>query len=150
MTRLLPERFVGGWTLLRWEIVYDGGERRTQPFGAGATGLITYTADGWMSASIMAAGRAPFATQNPREASADDRARAFDGYFSYAGRWRVEGRRVLHDVSIALNPAMLGTLQVRDARFAGRTLELSALERTRNGGTRLHRLLWTRARGMRR
>ncbi len=64
----------------------------------------------------------------------------------YGGRWRIEGRRVLHEVSIALNPAMVGTVQVRDARLAGCTLELSALERTRDGGTRLHRLLWTRAR----
>lgn len=144
MTRLRAERILGGWSLVRWEIVYDAGARRTLPFGEHATGLITYTADGWMSASIMASARTPFATNNPRDATADERARAYDGYFSYAGRWRISGRRVLHDVSIALNPAMVGSTQVRDARLVGRTLELSALERTRDGGTRFHRLLWRR------
>jgi hypothetical protein len=150
MTRLRAEQIVGGWSLVRWEIVYDAGARRTQPFGENATGLITYTPDGWMSATIMASGRQPFATANPRDASVEERARAYDSYFSYAGRWRIDGRRVVHDVSIALNPAMVGTPQVRDARCAGRTLELSALERTRDGGTRLHRLLWKRVKAARR
>lgn len=150
MTRLRAEQIVGGWSLVRWEIVYDGGARRTQPFGENAAGLITYTHDGWMSATIMAAGRPPFATPNPRDATVDERARAYDGYFSYAGRWRIVGRTVVHEVSIALNPGMVGTPQVRDARLSGRTLELSALERTRDGGTRLHRLLWKRAKVARR
>jgi hypothetical protein len=52
---------------------------------------------------------------------------------------------VLHDVEIALNPAMVGSTQVRDARRSGRRLELSALEAVR-GGTRFHRLLWERPR----
>lgn len=145
MPRLLPERIVGAWRLVRWEVVYDADERRTLPFGPDATGLLTYTADGHMSATLMAAGRQPFAAANPRDASAEERARAYDGYFSYAGRWRLAGRRVLHDVDIALNPAMVGSTQVRDARLTGRRLELSALEAV-GGGTRFHRLLWERPR----
>ena len=144
MPRLSPDRILGAWRLVRWEVVYDG-ERRTLPFGADAAGLLTYTADGHMSACIMAAGRAPFSTPNPRDAGADERARAYDGYFSYAGRWRLSGRRVLHDVEIAANPAMVGSTQVRDARLSGRRLELSALETVR-AGTRFHRLLWERPR----
>ena len=147
MSRLRPEQIVGGWRLVRWEVVYDG-ERRTLPFGADAVGLLTYTADGHMSACIMAGGRAPFPTPNPRDAAAEERARAYDGYFSYAGRWRLSGRRVLHDVEIALNPAMVGSTQVRDARRSGRRIELSALEAVR-GGTRFHRLLWERPRATR-
>jgi hypothetical protein len=144
MSRLRPEDIVGGWRLVRWEVVYDG-ERRTLPFGADAAGLLTYTEDGHMSACIMAGGRTPLSTPNPRDATADERARAYDGYFSYAGRWRLSGRRVLHDVEIALNPSMVGSTQVRNALRSGRRLELSALETVR-GGTRLHRLLWERPR----
>jgi hypothetical protein len=139
---LRPESIVGAWHLVRWEVVY-GGEKRTLPFGPDATGLLTYTADGAMSACIMAAGRSAFSAPNPRDAPAEERARAYDGYFSYAGTWRISGRRVLHDVTIALNPAMVGSTQVRDARRAGRRLELSALETVR-GVTRFHRLLWER------
>jgi hypothetical protein len=141
---LQPERIVGSWRLVRWEVIY-GGERRTLPFGPDATGLLTYTADGAMSACIMAAGRVPFSAPNPRDTPAEERACAYDGYFGYAGTWRVKGRRVLHDVTIAANPGMVGTTQVRDARLHGRRLELSALETVR-GVTRFHRLVWERPR----
>jgi hypothetical protein len=144
VSRLRPDQILGGWRLVRWEVVYDG-ERRTLPFGPDATGLLTYTEDGHMSACIMAVARTPFLTPNPRDASVEDRARAYDGYFSYAGRWRLSGHRVLHDVQIALNPGMVGSTQVRDARRSGRRLELSALETLRTG-TRFHRLLWERPR----
>lgn len=143
MTTIGPADLVGAWRLKRWETVYADG-RRTEPFGAGAEGLIQYTADGWMSATIMAAGRPRLSRANPRNASARERAAAFDGYFSYAGRWRLRGGVVRHDVTIALNPAMVGTVQLRDAKLSGRTLTLSAAEEV-PGGRRLHRLVWQRA-----
>ena len=148
MVDLTVESLVGAWQLQRWEIVREvAGQGRiaSLPFGAGAVGLLLYTADGWMSATIMAEGRRPFSRANPRSASAVERAAAFDGYFSYAGRWSVEGSRVRHEVTVALNPAMVGTLQVREARLVGRTLTLSAEEAT-EGGVRRHRLVWRRPR----
>ena len=62
-----PVDLVGAWRLKRWETVYRDG-RRTEPFGARATGLLQYTADGWMSANIMAAGRPKLSGTNPRRA----------------------------------------------------------------------------------
>lgn len=138
-----PVDLVGAWRLKRWETVYRDG-RRTEPFGARATGLLQYTADGWMSANIMAAGRPKLSGTNPRRAPATERAAAFDGYFSYAGRWRLSGGVVRHDVTIALNPAMVGTTQLRDARISGRILTLSAAEEL-PGDERVHRLIWERA-----
>lgn len=143
MTKPRSADLVGAWRLKRWETVYEDG-RRTEPFGAGAEGLIQYTADGWMSATIMAAGRTKLSRANPRAATAKERAAAFDGYFSYAGRWRLRGGVVRHDVTIALNPAMVGTPQLRDALLSGRTLTLSAAEDT-PAGRRVHRLVWARA-----
>jgi hypothetical protein len=143
---LTAESLVGAWQLQRWEIVREvagQGPTASLPFGAGAVGLLLYTADGWMSATIMAEGRRPFSRANPRSASAVERAAAFDGYFSYAGRWSVEGGRVRHEVTVALNPAMVGTLQVREARLVGRRLTLSAEEATEDG-LRRHRLVWKR------
>jgi hypothetical protein len=143
MTTLQPADLVGAWRLKRWETVYEDG-RRTEPFGAGAEGLIQYTADGWMSATIMAAGRRRLSRGNPRAAPAAERAAAFDGFFSYAGRWSLRGGVLRHEVTLALNPAMVGTTQFRDARLAGRTLTLSASEDVA-GGQRTHRLEWRRA-----
>jgi hypothetical protein len=150
--RLVRSALIGAWRLVRWEIAYDDG-RRSYPFGEHAVGLLTYTADGFMAATIMLPGRTALSTANPRAAGVAERATAFDGYFSYAGRYRALGRRVIHEVELALNPAMTGTVQVREARRVGRTLELSAEEPLAGGGSRRHRLLWHRpgrARGSRR
>ena len=138
---------VGGWRYLNWDITYDDG-RLTHPFGSDAVGFILYTADGCMSANIMAGGRTAFPEGNPRRASDAERASAFDGYFSYAGRWRLEGGKVLHDVTVALNPAFVGVRQWRDPvlmRDSGGilTLSLSAVENL-PGGRRMHRILGER------
>lgn len=141
-TRIDEDRLVGAWSLLRWATVYEDGSI-TEPLGPGAHGLLLYTADGWMSASIMAAGRAALSRANPRTAPTRERAAAFDGYFSYAGRWRVRDGRIRHEVTVSLNPAMTGTLQWRDARLAARTLTLSASEAA-GRASRLHELTWRR------
>jgi hypothetical protein len=145
MTTLEADRLVGAWQLQHWQVVYADGAT-TEPFRPHADGLLLYTDDGWMSACIMAAGRARLSPGNPREAPEFERAAAFDGYFSYAGRWRILGRRVQHEVTLALNPGLVGTLQLRDAQLAERELTLSAEESLRSG-TRLHRLTWRRAAG---
>jgi hypothetical protein len=141
MTALTADRLVGTWQLQHWQCIYEDGTT-TEPFGA-AEGLLLYSADGWMSACIMAPGRPRLSSANPREAPDAERAAAFDGYFSYAGRWRILDGRVQHEVALALNPGMVGTLQLRDAELSERGLTLSAAEPVR-GGTRLHQLNWRR------
>jgi hypothetical protein len=139
---LTADHLVGAWQLLRWQCIYEDGTK-TEPFGSGAEGLLLYSADGWMSACIMAPGRPRLSVANPREAPDAERAAAFDGYFSYAGRWHIVDGRVQHEVALALNPGMVGTLQLRDAELSEHGLTLSATEPVR-GGTRLHRLEWRR------
>jgi hypothetical protein len=145
VTRLTRAQIVGAWELVRWEIVRDDGAR-TQPFGTDARGLLLYTPDGFMSASVMAARRAPFSTRTPRGAPAGERAAAFDSFFSYAGRFRVLAGEVRHDVLVALNPGQVGTLQTRQARLSGRKLELTADESLPGQGSRRHEIEWRRVR----
>jgi len=140
--RIEADSLVGAWQLQRWETVYPDGTA-SEPFGPGAVGLLLYTADGWMSASIMAANRARLSSDNPRAAPAAERAAAFDAYFSYGGRWSLDDGKLRHEVTVALNPAMVGTVQLREARLADRTLTLSAEEAV-PGGVRRHRLSWRR------
>jgi hypothetical protein len=142
MAALDANELVGAWQLRRWQCTYEDGTT-TEPFGPDAEGLLLYSADGWMSACIMVPGRARLSTANPREAPELERAAAFDGYFSYCGRWRVLDDRVQHEVTIALNPGMVGTLQLRHARLEGSELTLSA-EEPAPSGSRRHRLLWYR------
>ncbi len=128
----------GAWHLVGWEI--EAGGRVTHPFGPQATGMICYTPDGHMQAVIAAAGRAPLSAPVPRRAPAAERAAAFDGYFHYAGTWAVvDGPRVIHRVTHALNPAFVGTEQMREIALEGDRLTLSATE-----GDRHHRITWRR------
>lgn len=128
----------GTWFLVDWRI--DSGGRVTQPFGPQATGMICYTGDGHMQAVIAAAGRRALSAPVPRQAPEAERAAAFDSYFHYAGRYEIiPGPRVVHRVTQALNPALVGTEQVRDIHLEGDKLVLSATE-----GLRRHRITWRR------
>lgn len=139
---ICSDDLIGGWACHRWTISYEDG-RVTEPFGTSPVGFILYTADGFMAATIMKAGRKAFAARTPREASVEERAAAFDGYFSYAGRWRLVDGRIEHLVSVALNPGLIGTSQWREATLDAGTLTLSVYEHTVHG-VRRHAIEWRR------
>lgn len=140
----------GTWHLVRWDIRYDDGRPASLPFGADATGLITYTDDGTMNACIARNPRARLSSDSVRSAPEAERLAAFESYFQYAGPYTVRGepgrQQVVHRVTHALNPNFVGTEQVRDMAFADDgTLTLSASD-TVPGTTvaRHHRLVWRR------
>lgn len=130
---------VGAWRLVTWEIGYPDG-RVAHPYGPDAVGLLCYTPDGHMSASIARAVRPSLSNANPRRADTSERAEAFDSFFAYAGRYEVVGTDVHHHVELGLNPAFPGTTQVRRATLDGDTLSLAAEEDGRR-----HTLTWRRA-----
>jgi len=90
----------------------------------------------------LAQGRAAWQTAETL-ATLEERAAAFDGCFSYAGRWRLVEGRVLHEVEVALNPGLVGSRQWRDARLVGRRLVLS-VEEGAGDTARRHALEWRR------
>lgn len=140
-----PTQFIGAWHLVDWRIEYADGAL-TRPFGDGAHGYIVYTADGIMTATIAKAYRPPFNIANARNASVAAKAEAFDSYFHYAGRWRIEAEEVVHAVTMSLNPDMTGTEQRRLAVFDGEDgLTLSAREILKNGARRHHILHWQKS-----
>lgn len=146
-----PNPLQGTWQLVRWEIAYGDGRPATLPFGEKASGLITYSHDGTMSACIARAGRKPLSSDSVRSAPETERLAAFESYFQYAGPYAVrrgpDGRQqVVHSVTHALNPNFVGTTQVRNMDFASDgTLTLSASDAV-PGTTvaRHHRLIWRR------
>ena len=77
-------------------------------------------------------------------ATTEERAAAFDGFFSYAGRWRIVAGRVEHRVTVSLNPGLVGTRQWRDAELTGRRLVLS-VDEGEGAAARRHELEWRRA-----
>lgn len=141
---------VGTWHLVRWDISYGDGRAPTLPFGAAATGLILYTHDGSMSACIAQAGRAKLSSESVRSAPVDERLAAFESFFQYAGRYRIQqqdGRlQVVHSVTQSLNPNFVGTEQARWIDWpAPGQLALSASDTVPGTAVaRHHRLLWQR------
>lgn len=149
----MRQRLLGGWQLAHWHIRYSDGRAPSYPFGPQATGLILYTADGYMSACIAAAGRTPLSSASVRSAPTQEQVEAFGSYFQYGGRFEVvahapspSGWQVHHHVSHALNPNFVGTTQARNMVFEGDTqLTLSATDRMPGSQVeRLHELVWKR------
>ena len=141
---------LGTWYLIRWEISYDDGRAPSLPFGAQATGLISYSSDGTMQACIARAQRPRLSSDSVRSAPEAERLSAFESYFQYAGPYTVRGeagaQQVVHTVTHALNPNFVGTQQVRNMQFSGHgRLTLSGTD-LRPGTTvaRHHRLVWDR------
>lgn len=134
----------GSWRLESWTIGYSDRDEFTYPFGEDPLGLLLYTADGWMSASISRRERPPLpADVNYRKIPDAARAEAFSSYFHYAGRYRVVDSDVIHYVSQSLNPNFPGTEQLRHAEMDGQTLVLSGKDQV-GEVTRFHSLVWHR------
>jgi hypothetical protein len=136
------EELNGTWQLESWTIGYSDRDDFTNPYGEDPQGLLLYTNDGWMSASICRKERALL----PRDVSFrklpdETRAGAFSSYFHYAGRYRVVEGDVIHYVTQSLNPNFPGTEQLRHAELDGQTLVLSGKDKV-GEITRFHSLVW--------
>jgi hypothetical protein len=107
---------IGAWQLVRYWTRYDGGER-IFPLGEDAVGLILYTPDGFMTGTMQRARPLRFAVADRLNAMAPEKARAFDDYVTYCGRWRLDGDRVLHHIEASLLPNWIGEVQPREVRW---------------------------------
>ncbi|MBM3601110.1 MAG: lipocalin-like domain-containing protein [Alphaproteobacteria bacterium] len=138
------ERLIGTWRLKSWVVREDGG-RETRPLGDAPEGLLTYTADGYMFALLMAPGRKPHAKDDPMGGTPAEAQASMAGFHSYSGRYRLEANEpvVVHSVELALLPNMIGTEQRRFYRFEGeRRVVLRTPPITRKGAYGVAELVW--------
>lgn len=135
---------LGSWLLTEWRIDYVDGRASSWPFGKDAVGLLVYSADGWMSATMSRRERTKLTATSAVQADDASKARAFQEYLSYSGRWSLQGSRIAHDVQMSLNPVLVGTRQWRDAQLDAGTLVLGATEPLSGGAVRQHQILWRR------
>lgn len=137
---------LGSWRLESWVIAYSDGRPNHYPFGESPEGSLLYTPQGRMLASIARGDRQALSVAVPQRADVAEKAAAFDSFFSYGGRFYIDGDSVVHQVDIAMNPNFVGTEQRRQLHFEGDRLTLSARETlSENEETRLvrtHRLSW--------
>jgi hypothetical protein len=137
----LASALTGTWRLERWEIVYDDGRPPECPLGEDAEGFLIYTADGHVSASLARARRPPL-----DQSDDSAKARAFDAYFGYAGRYVVRDGAIVHRIALAPNPALTGVETLRHARLEGDRLTLSGPDFAA-ASPRSHRIVWRRVEG---
>ena len=134
----------GTWRLLSYEAHGDDGSV-SYPLGPDATGYITYTDDGFMSMSMMAAGRRGYATMDLLGGSREEKLAAAEGYFSYCGRYEIQGDVVLHLIEVAFYPNRVGSSQRRFFRLSGDRLLLKTPPMLIEGQERVGHILWARA-----
>lgn len=134
----------GTWRLLDW-VSEDETGAVDHPMGPSPEGVICYTDDGFVHVHIMAADRIPHIAPDTMAGSAEEDSRSAKSHISYSGRWRREGDQVIHDVTISSFPNWAPSRQVRDMRFVGANLELSAGPMEWGDKRIRHRLTWTRA-----
>ena len=135
--------FVGTWKLVSWE-TQSTDAQTIHPFGKNPIGYITYTENGYMSATIMkphrlnievsladlmnarkiflkpwllvTAGKYVKAIMRYLQASAN--------YVSYSGKYEIQAETVIHHVEVSLIPDWIGTKQERQFKFIGDRLVL--------------------------
>ena len=115
---------LGGWRLESWSFVYDDGRPPEYPLGSDARGIILYTADGHVSATIM---RTSGTTES----------------FAYAGRYDVRDVAVFHSIEVATNPALIGITSTRYIALDSGRLTLSGPDFSAGSG-RTQKIVWRR------
>lgn len=132
----------GTWHLVEWTVTVD--DTVTRPFGGQAEGLLTYTDDGRMWATLQRKNRRPLGTGTLAAATAEERAAAAAGYLAYAGRYTLDDGRVTHHVEVSLFPDWVGDDQIRQVGWTDEgDLVLSTLPaKTAAGRTVINRLRW--------
>jgi hypothetical protein len=134
---------VGGWRLVAFEN-HDGDGRVRLPYGPAPVGYLLYTADGRMSATIMRGDRTPLAGEPRRGEGTAEKARAFEEYLSYAGRYTLLGERVIHHVEVSLWPGWVGTDLERWAEFRDQRLILRTVPNGDDARARTTIITWER------
>lgn len=137
------EDLVDAWRELGREFV--SGDGKVAPDVA-RTSQIMYTPDGFMGVVNTPAKRARVSEGTNLMSldgiSAAERAAASEGVVAYTGRYEVKGDLVHHVIYSALNPNLVGTMQIRRATIVGDDLTLSALPDARGN---FFRIRWRRA-----
>jgi len=116
------DSIVGTWRVQSFvrEVVATG--QRYNEFGAKPEGYITYLPDGRMHAMLVADNRVKPTGAVPTD---EEKAKLFGTMIAYAGTYRIDGDKVVHDVEVSWNQLWTGSKQVRFFKAEGDTLTIT-------------------------
>ena len=135
---------VGTWKLVSVSSSTVSGERNDTPFGPSPAGFLTYTRDGRMTAIISYGGRKQLSSSDSRSAPAEEQAEAFRTFVAYAGRYTLNGDKVIHHVEISSIQDWVDTDLIRSIRFEGERIALVAPPTSVGGKIQTFNLIWQR------
>ncbi|MFE4336803.1 lipocalin-like domain-containing protein [Streptomyces sp. NPDC056831] len=140
---------VGAWLLSTVAIVDVSGHTLEHPLGQRPTGLITYTADGHMSVSMLNPELESGAAAETGTGEPVDTATLFrtSPYLGYAGAYEVMGDLVVHHLHVASLRPWVGTKQERRWKVEGDRLTLLPPTEGTGDEARTPRLVWHRPTG---
>ena len=139
----IPDRLIGTWRLESWETRYEDG-RVTYPMGEDAVGFLVYAADGYMAATLSRRDRPAFTTGEMMSADDEEKARGWDSYFSYVGRYEIGDGCITHHVEASQYPNWIGDEQLRLMSMKDGRLELSVPPQNSRRGVQTSHLIWRR------
>lgn len=127
MTQSLKEQLVGTWSLLKYTLQDEDG-RDYYPLGEDCRGFLIYTADGYVSAQLMASGRPAYQSGDLHEGTQEEMAAAAEGYIAYAGKYSVdeENKILKHQMDVSMNPTWLDQVQERYLEIEGNKVTITA------------------------
>ena len=116
---------VGGYQVVSVEHFSDEGT--LHPFGHDPRGYLMYSAEGLMSAVLMASGRPNLAMDlllGTSTATDEETAAAFHSAYGFAGTYEIAGSEIVHSLEVSTVPNWVGTTQVRPFELSADLLSL--------------------------
>jgi lipocalin-like protein len=119
---LCADPIVGTWRIESFVREVTATGQRYSEFGDKPGGFISYLPDGRMHAMLVADNRAKPAGPVPTDT---EKAALFGTMIAYAGTYRIDGDKVIHDVEASWNQLWTGSKQVRFFKAEGDTLTIA-------------------------
>lgn len=139
-TQITPDQLVGTWRLVGAVSTTASGERNENPYRENPSGLLTYSPTGRVIALISFGGRKPLSIR----AGAEEKAEGFDTFLAYAGRYSVNGDKVIHHVEISSIQNYVSRDLIRTVSFDGDTMTLTTPPTSISGKVQTLALAWQR------
>jgi hypothetical protein len=139
----IPNPLVGTWKLVSFELRAEDGST-TYPWGKDVLGQVIYSAEGYMSGSLMQVDRPAFGSSDVMGGTAAEFDAAMKSYIGYAGAYSLNDGQVIHHASVSLFPNWTGTDIERFYAVEGNLLTLSTPPSVFGGQRVSAALVWER------
>jgi hypothetical protein len=145
----IRQRLIGSWTMIDWK-VFRGDTTLDPPLGPvdNCGGLLIYTEDGSMSATLSIKDRPVFTVDSLDGGTPEEKAHAYETIICYSGGFDVDEDTdvVTHHVRYSTFPNFVGRDLDRVCVFDGDTLKLDTPPMLIGGENLASYILWQRVR----